>query len=196
MRPERDLRSAESLEVWMRNRAFGMAVKPIDAKTYRLVVHAMACAVTPRVIVEVGVFDGLLSRLLADIHGVERLFVIDPWAEYKRFSQERMDQVAASVISWASTKPNVEVLRMKSSDAMSLVDDNSVDFFHTDGDHSTKGIRADIIGWLPKIRPGGLITGDNYEYDLIANAVNELLPQRQSAGLGRVWWSRKPDETN
>ena len=52
-------------------------------------------------------------------------------------------------------------------------------------------VRADIESWWPKVKPGGILSGDNYEAGSVARAVDELLPERQIVAKGRVWWIRK-----
>lgn len=170
-----------------------MVAKPVDAKTYRLVVQSMAAAIGARRIVEVGVFDGLLSRLLAGISSVERLTVVDPWAPYKKYNQARMEQVAQSVIDWADKMSNVTVMRAGTLEAAQHFTDNSIDFFHTDANKAADGLKAEIMAWLPKIRVGGLMTGDNYEFSGIASVVDEIFPtcKLSPTALGRIWWVRK-----
>ena len=163
--------------------------KPVQAATYRCAIQAMVAASGAKRVVEVGVWDGFLSRLLASLPGV-KLTIVDPWAAYQYYPEALMNAVAKSVMSWAKTMPNVEIKRMKSLEAVRLFDDESIDFFHTDGDHSYEQVRDEVAAWLPKIRPGGLITGDNYESEKLASAVNQILPEVQTLAKGRVWWFR------
>ena len=166
-------------------------MKPANAETYRRATLELAAQLQPVVLVEVGVYAGALSRMFATLHSIERQVIVDSWeAGYSRFSQEHMDGIADDVMGWAKLQRCVEVLRMRSEDAAPLFADGSIDFFHTDGDHSIGGITSDITLWLPKVRPGGIISGDNYEAPTVAMAVDALLPHRQLAANGRLWWAR------
>ncbi len=166
--------------------------KPCNAATYRAATCELAAAHQPRVVVEVGVYAGALSRMLASLPTVESMTVVDSWeGGYSNFSQAHMDEIAAGVIAWGETDPKVTVHRLRSADAVALFEDESIDFFHTDGDHGLDGIRTDITLWLPKVKPGGIISGDNYEAPTVAQGVDELLPGRELLAKGRLWWARK-----
>ncbi len=165
--------------------------KPCNAATYRQATLDLALANAPRIVVEVGVYQGALSKMLATMPSLERLYVIDSWdGYYSRFGDAHMENIAAEVIAWGKMQPKVTVRRLDSVDAASAFENQSVDFFHTDGDHSLAGIRRDIRTWLPKVRGGGIISGDNYEAPTVAQGVNEFLPHRELLANGRLWWAR------
>ncbi len=167
-------------------------MKPCNAATYRKATYQLALAENPRILVEVGVYAGALSQMFAQLPSIERQVIVDSWeGNYCDFGQPHMDLIAAKVQSWAADYPKIEVLRMRSNLAAALFADESVDFFHTDGDHSLEGISADITFWLPKVRAGGILSGDNYEIAAVAQGVDALLPNRQLLANGRLWWSRK-----
>ena len=52
-------------------------------------------------------------------------------------------------------------LRIDSVDAASLFEDNSVDFLMIDAAHETSLVIQDIEAWLPKMKKGGIMTGDD-----------------------------------
>jgi len=167
-------------------------LKPANATTYRHAALNLAATEKPRVLVEVGVYAGALSKLFATLDCLERQVIVDSWeAGYSKFHKAHMDAIAFGVMCWANAQPHVEVLRMRSVDAAPLFADDSVDFFHTDGDHSLEGITTDIRAWLPKVRTGGILSGDNYEAPTVAQGVDALLPHRQLGANGRLWWARK-----
>ena len=56
----------------------------------------------------------------------------------------------------------VQVLREMSAPAAAHIEDNSLDFVYIDGDHTFDGVLADIKAYLPKVKTGGLIIGDDY----------------------------------
>ena len=72
-------------------------------------------------------------------------------------------------------------IRMDSVKAAELYTDASLDFVFIDGDHFYEGIRADINAWLPKIKPGGFIGGDDYGHitgsEGVQRAVHEVFGQ-------------------
>lgn len=171
----------------------GGVYKPANATTYRKACIALAEQEQPRIVVEVGVYEGALSRMFAALPSLERLFIIDSWdGSYCDFGQAHMDKIAASVLAWgAGVTDRATIHRVDSAVGAAMFADESVDFFHTDGDHSLDGIRADITNWLPKVKVGGIMSGDNYEASTVAQGVDELLPHRQLGANGRFWWARK-----
>lgn len=65
----------------------------------------------------------------------------------------------------ANMKPvegHYRAIRLPSVEAAALYDDASLDFVFIDGDHTYEAVLADIRAWLPKVKPGGTIAGDDY----------------------------------
>ena len=167
--------------------------EPVNAATYRRAVYDLALGEKPKVVAEVGVYAGDLSKMLVTLPGLKALHVIDSWkGDYCKKGQPHMDAIAASVIKWGKVYPRVLVRRLDSLEAAPLFDDESIDFWHTDGDHSLEGIRNDIRAWMPKVKRGCLMTGDNFEIPTVAQGVAELCPDFKLLAKGRLWYWRKP----
>lgn len=166
--------------------------KPCNAATYRRAAFTLALDEKPKVLVEVGVYAGALSEMFAELPTLERQYIVDSWeGGYSGFTQAHMDGIANGVLKWATTQPKLTVYRVRSVEAAPLFEDESIDFFHTDGDHSFDGITSDIRAWLPKVKTGCLLTGDNYEIPAVAKGVKLLLPQHKLLANGRLWYARK-----
>ena len=56
----------------------------------------------------------------------------------------------------------VTPIKDSSQNAAKNFSNNSLDAIMIDADHSYEGVRSDILDWYSKIKPGGLIAGDNY----------------------------------
>lgn len=167
-------------------------MKPCNAATYREATRKLAAAVNPKVLVEVGVYAGALSALFATIPSIEAQHIVDSWeGDYSKFGQKHMDDIARQVKSWAAGYPKITVHHMRSLDGAALFPDESIDFFHTDGDHSLDGIMTDIRAWLPKVKTGAILSGDNYEIPAVAEGVRRLLPHHELLANGRLWHARK-----
>ena len=69
-------------------------------------------------------------------------------------------------------------IRTTSLEAAKQYQDNSLDFVLLDASHSYEDVREDIIAWLPKVKVGGILAGDDYHYSWpgVIKAVDELIP--------------------
>ena len=57
------------------------------------------------------------------------------------------------------------MLRGTTAEVASQIPDGSLDLVYVDGDHTLRGITIDLLTMLPKVRPGGMIGGDDYFAD-------------------------------
>jgi hypothetical protein len=70
----------------------------------------------------------------------------------------------------------VNPIRMHSAEAASLYPTQSLDFVMIDAGHDYEDVKADLFAWLPKIKPGGLIAGDDFPDPGVQRAVREIIP--------------------
>lgn len=145
---------------------------------------------------EVGVWRGDFSRRLLRRVRPRRLYLIDPWAYapdprygealYGRRgagSQAAMDQVHDEVAQRFAADVSagrVVILRERSVDAAASMADGELDWVYIDGDHTHDQVLADLEAFLPKVKVGGLVCGDDYGEvgwwdDGVTTAVAELL---------------------
>lgn len=83
----------------------------------------------------------------------------------------------------------VEIIKSDSAGGAKMLQNASVDFVFIDAGHDEQSVRADIKAWLPKVKPGGVLAG--HDYDTVSDpgvvrAVDALLPARRV--MGRCWW--------
>lgn len=80
-------------------------------------------------------------------------------------------------------------IRLPSVEAAALYDDNSLDFVLIDAAHDYDSVKADIAAWLPKVKIGGVLAGDDYAWGpSVAAAVNDSLTNIINKGY---WFYRK-----
>lgn len=137
---------------------------------------ADAPADRPSTFVEIGSWLGKSAALM----GVEiinsgkpiTLHCVDPWYEdgndepnpnfvrhYKNLTDHPFNIFKKNVQPVSSV---IVTHHMKSADAAPLFDASSVDYIMIDGDHSFAGCDTDIEAWLPKMKPGSVMSGDDY----------------------------------
>ncbi|MEI6622580.1 MAG: class I SAM-dependent methyltransferase [Actinomycetes bacterium] len=66
--------------------------------------------------------------------------------------------------------------------ASTFFPDQSLDWVHLDANHDREHLGLDIGAWLPKVKPGGWLSGDDYDtgdWPQVVETVNDLLPQAQ-----------------
>lgn len=67
-----------------------------------------------------------------------------------------------------------------------------IDFLYVDADHSEAGTRADLETWVPHVRPGGLIAGDDYDNPLYPGVRAAWDAFEQVHGLDLVRFQSSP----
>ncbi len=157
-------------------------------------------------VAEVGVWSVTLSRGFAALPKLKELILIDPWtAELTEFehgdeaytctmtterippTQEKCDALCAAVTTHFADNPKVTILRMTSEEAAGSVPDGSLDMVYIDAIHLYEHVKHDIELWLPKLRKGGIISGDDYNIDEVRRAVDEF---GGCTAPNQMWWKQ------
>ncbi|MGZ4689502.1 MAG: class I SAM-dependent methyltransferase [Acidimicrobiia bacterium] len=125
---------------------------------------------------EIGVWRGEFSADILRRVRPRRLHLIDPWAfmpERARSvyggsvakEQADMDAIHEAVAQRFAAEirsGTVVMHRATSADAALTFDDEYFDWVYIDGDHSYEAVLADLRAFTPKVKRGGLVTGDDY----------------------------------
>ncbi len=159
-------------------------------------------------VVEVGVFDGRLSRRLLyrlNLH----LLMVDPWgtaassddAKYATgYGVETAEdwakvmQTAQENVQWAADR--VRMYQGTSEEAAQEFQEQ-FDLVFLDGDHGYEAVSNDIRAWWPKIAPGGWIGGHDYRSDMDVGVIEAVEDWADEAmvdvhmGKNHTWWVRK-----
>lgn len=80
-------------------------------------------------------------------------------------------------------KSVINPIRIPSIEASKLYEDNSLDFVFIDGAHDYFNVKQDIEHWLPKVKSGGYIAGDDYVWPPINMAVKEIFNEKQITSI-------------
>jgi hypothetical protein len=76
-----------------------------------------------------------------------------------------------------------QTIKSGSAAAAANFADQSVDFVFIDADHVYDRVKEDILAWLPKVKPGGIIAGHDYNvgHPGVLQAVPEIFRDRFTA---------------
>ena len=118
---------------------------------------------------EIGVWKGALSaRLLRACPGLETYHMIDPWRrlpDWRKPLAETPDFDAvhdAALAATAFAAPRRQVHRGTTTEVIDRIPDASLDAVYIDGDHTLRGVLIDLVASFDKVRPGGLVLGDDF----------------------------------
>ena len=115
-----------------------------------------------RVGAEIGVNQGEYGITLCKA-GL-KVYGIDCWENYKGYKRvgtykSHYEEAVQNLKGYDYT-----IIHKYSMDALDDFDDNSLDFVYIDSNHTLPYIVADIFGWEPKVRRGGIISGHDYAF--------------------------------
>jgi hypothetical protein len=108
------------------------------------------------------------KRLLTDWKG-HKLYLVDSWRQLPNYDdcsnvdpEKQMMNMARAFYQTYEFGDRVAMIRDLSVNAARMFEDHSLDFVYLDADHSYEGVVQDILAWSGKVRPGGLLCGDDY----------------------------------
>lgn len=155
---------------------------------------------------EIGCANGATThRLLQFCRGLT-LYAVDRWekvvggAEVGDMGQsgcENWDNVRGEAIFDSRVRTFGKRLKKLKGDSVEMaqhVKDESLDFIFIDADHRYSAVMADLAAWIPKVKPGGIISGHDIHLSGVFKAVSEVLPDYITTGVDHVWFCRKQGE--
>ena len=122
---------------------------------------------------EIGVWEGNFSQRILAICAPDELHLIDPWLYMPEFSntgfgrkknEHLMDEKHRLVVETSRDNPAVRIHRATSQEALSALPDGYLDWVYIDGNHNEPFIGQDIALCLRKVKPNGMIAGDDYNW--------------------------------
>lgn len=118
--------------------------------------------------VEVGSFKGAFSKtILQNWNG--KIYMVDVWRSLPTDEYDDASNALYNDTSYSEAMKSIQgfedrafMLRMKSSQAIELFDDESLDFIYIDANHAYDFVKEDMRLWYPKLKKGGLFCGHDY----------------------------------
>lgn len=168
----------------------------------------------PYKIVEVGVYKGEHIAVLGQQRTNASLYAVDKWK-----SDSSSDYLASGdIIAYDSDEAHektyqtyldntwflhdqkrIQTIRKGSVEASCQFADNYLDLVYIDADHSYSGAKQDMEAWYPKVKPGGWLSGHDYECPGIGDVASALKDFCSEKGLSfelgdyYTWFVRKPE---
>jgi predicted O-methyltransferase YrrM len=112
---------------------------------------------------EVGTFRGEFAAVLLARVPLRKLYCVDLWNGCGMSNAYDGEAVMTDcAVRLAQFGNRSEMLRCDSVAGAKLWKMRNLDFVYVDADHSYAAAKADILAWLPCVRPGGIIAGHDY----------------------------------
>ena len=84
----------------------------------------------------------------------------------------------------------VKPMKMSSKEAASNFEDRSISFLMIDASHKYEDVVEDIEAWFPKLKLGGIISGDDYDWHEVEQAARDTLGVLGLAN-NSTWFTKK-----
>lgn len=148
--------------------------------------EAMVNYFTEGIFVEIGTWEGDSTAFMAEKIKESgkniKFYTIDTFEPY--YHTFKKETVQADYEKYLNNIEQVWeyiiTLKGDSCEMASRFDDGSVSFIFIDGDHRYEKIKQDILTWLPKLKPDGIIAGHDYgwNYPGVVKAVDEIFDHK------------------
>ena len=88
------------------------------------------------------------------------------------------------------------------SDSQEILDkfkDESIDYIMVDGAHEHEPVLDDIENWWPKLKPEGVMFGDDFKLDSVSEAVKQMMTKLNTHGFSvngsteQTWFTSKQE---
>ena len=145
--------------------------------------------------VELGAWLGKSSSYLCDKATGQNIVIVDSFkgtAEYlDSYYQLAKTKDIYKLFTENMGDRKYTAIKATSKAAARKFKDESLDVVFIDLDHSYEAVKEDIKLWLPKVKKGGYIAGDDYHENWkgVIQAVDELLPH--ATFIDDCWLYRK-----
>ncbi|MEM4258240.1 MAG: class I SAM-dependent methyltransferase [Candidatus Thermoplasmatota archaeon] len=149
---------------------------------------------------EIGVLRGYNTRNILRHLNIDKIYLIDPYMMYEGIDEKQDPKVPHSkAFLYAQKvlkkyKEKIIWIRKMSSEAINDVPEN-LDFVYIDGNHLYDYVLKDLELYYPKVKPGGVLCGHDFNHPDVARAVAEFSQKKkvsfQTHGYPTDWWIKK-----
>jgi len=178
-------------------KALGIAGWMSEGELLWLASKAMEC----KYIIEYGSLQGRSTRALADnLQDDGKIWAVDPWNGdyYIDYTGDVLNQVDTYVlpIFKENLKDHIATGRVVPCRGFSynFLPPNLVDMVFIDGDHRPETVLRDIQQALKSLRPGGIISGHDYDHPMwpgVKEMVDSVFWSSEVEIKESIWWTQK-----
>jgi len=141
-------------------------------------------------ILELGALLGKSTRVLCD-NTKGTVCSIDLWEQteggliatfpevYKEFIDNLRDHLIAQKLSFYKATTDYAISLLKN-------EGRKFDFIFIDADHRYEQVKKDILGSMELLSQGGIISGHDYNWEGVKQAVDEIFPKFNLHS--NIWW--------
>ncbi len=140
---------------------------------------------------EVGVYVGEHAKQMLDGLDLERLYLIDPYADYADHTydgkQDIPEHLATARRVLADYERRIEWIRKPSVEAAKELD--NLDYVYIDANHDYERVLEDLSAWYLTIKKGGLLAGHDWDDKQVSRAVTHFAKEGLEIKTGGPdWW--------
>lgn len=137
---------------------------------------------------EIGVFSGQnvisVAKSFAK-HPDSKLYCVDPWTDYDEYPEYKgiINNVYNEFIKNMNNEGIMNKLSIHRDFSQNVVpkfEDEFFDIAYIDGNHETEFVYNDGVMTLPKVKSGGYIIFDDYDWPQTRIGVNKFITEHQS----------------
>jgi len=148
--------------------------------------------------VEVGVHSGKHAREMLEHLPTAQFFLIDSYdvnnstfqdsGKPPKTEAERLTFIQAVIDSLTPYGNRAHLIIKDSEEAAKYFDDESLDFVYIDAQHEYAAVMKDIRTWWPKVRKGGILSGDDCVEPSVKQAVLDCFRDKVMYGNDHPDW--------
>lgn len=151
--------------------------------------------IIPRLGVEIGVKEGRFTLYMLENNPKLEMICIDPWMAQDEGNETYTEWNFNDIYNQYTRaiepyQDRVTEFRCMSDEAVKFIKPLSLDFCFIDAQHDYDSVLNDIVKWISKIKPGGLLCGHDYnpvKFPGCVDAVDQAFNKKAMKGGNDVW---------
>jgi predicted O-methyltransferase YrrM len=159
-----------------------------------------------KTVVNIGVWKGKSVAALAET--AEKVYAVDHFrgspdereTDHKQAAEDPLSvyEEFVAYLSYLRLWDKVVPMLCSSTHASGYFQDKSLDMAFIDGGHDYMSVWTDLFNWWQKIKPGGILCGDDGDWPGVRKALDEfsavIMADVETDIDGKFWLLRLPEE--